>query len=129
MTTDFWVALTAVIGLVLLGMAWKWRQVPISLAAAVPWLALGIGFVTDAIPGLSIADPMVTVMAFACLLLIYVALMPSIMKSTQVTQTGRKGETFVSWMKPPRESVEPRGRKIYRERREKLKEIVNRSRR
>lgn len=129
MTILFTVILLVVMGLVLLGYSWRWRQVLICMAAALPWLAIGIGLITDYVPGLPIASPIATVLAFTCLLLIFVALMPSFIKSTEVTRTTKNGETFTSWMQPSKEKEEPPSRRVYRERREHIREIVHRTRR
>ena len=128
MTTNFFVALLAVIGLVLLGLSWKFRQVPVCLAASLPWLAIGIGLITDSIPGLSIADPMVTVMGFMCLLLIFVALMPSIIRSTQITKTNKQGESYTMWAKPTTEPTVRRGRQVYLNRREEMRNSIRKHR-
>jgi len=122
-------AVLAGLALALTFLALKVRLLLFRVAPAMAWLALGmVLLVSPATIGLtSFADPWVTVLGFIFLVMTIAPLTLQVVTETKVkTKTGAE---YTKWGKEPIDADdESRSRRVYRERREKIRETTGRHR-
>ena len=105
------------IGLLALGFglfvaAFRWKDMLLSYAAALTWLAIGFWWILGDITNFGIGESWVQILMFIPFILAFTVLLR--LMNTEITEEAKGGKSWKSWGQPPKEKKVPR-RETYRE--------------